>query len=63
MDCDLISKKSLKELKNYLRIRGFKVNGSKKVLVARAFAASENDVKTIKNTVEVDAKLKTEYLA
>ena len=57
MDYDLISK-----LKNYLRI-GLKVNGRKNDLVARVFAASENGVKPIKTAVEVEADLKTEYLA
>ena len=33
------------------------------MLVARVFAVSENDAKPMKTTVEVDAKLKTEYLA
>ena len=60
---DLISKMGLEELENYLRIRGLKVNGSKKELVARVFAASENGVKPIKTAVKVKADLKTEYLA
>ena len=47
MDYDLISKMSLEELKNYLRIRGLKVNGRKNELVARVFAASENGFKPI----------------
>ena len=38
MDYDLISKTSLEELKNYLRIRGLKFNGRKNELVARVFA-------------------------
>ena len=54
---------SLEELKNYLRIRGFKVNERNIELVARLFAASENNVKPIKTAVEVEADLKTEYLA
>ena len=60
MDPGLISKMSLEELKNHLRIRGFKVNGRKKELVAREnnFAASENSVKPIKTTVEVEADFK-----
>ena len=49
MDYDLISTMSFEEVKNYLRIRGLKVNKSKKKLVARAFAASKNGVKPIKN--------------
>ena len=62
MDYDLISKVSLEELKNYLRIRGLKVNGRKNKLVARVFAASKNGVKPIKTAMEVEADLKTEYL-
>ena len=45
MNYDLISKMSLVELKNYLRIRGLKVNVRENELVARVFAASENGVK------------------
>ena len=53
----------LEELKNYLRIRGLKVNRRQNELVAKVFAASENGVKQIKTAVEVEANLKTEYLA
>ena len=61
MDDNLISKMSLEELKNYLRIRG--LNGRKNELVARVFAASKNSVKPIKTAVEIEADLKTKYLA
>ena len=37
MDYDLISKMGLEELKNYLRIRGLKINGRKSKLVVRVF--------------------------
>ena len=63
MDHDLISKISLEEPKNYLRNRNLKFNGRKNQLVARVFAASEDGVKSIKTTVEVEADLKTECLA
>ena len=53
----------LEELKNYLRIRGLKVNRRQNELMAKVFAASENGVKQIKTAVEVEADLKTEYLA
>ena len=53
---------SLEELKKYLRIRALKINGRKKV-VARVLAASENGAKPVKTAVEVEADLKTEYLA
>ena len=63
MDYDLISKIGSEELKNYLRIRGLKVNGRKNELVVRVFAASENGFKPIKTAVKVEADLKTAYLA
>ena len=53
----------MEELKNYLRIRGLKVNGRKNNLVAKVFATSEKDVEPIKIAVEVETDLKTEYLA
>ena len=37
-----MSKMSLEKLKNYLRIRGLKVNGRKNELVVRVFTSSEN---------------------
>ena len=46
-----------------MRIRGLKVNGRKNELETRVFAASENGAKPIKTAVEVEADLKTEYLA
>ena len=63
MDYDLISKMSLEELNNHFRIRGLKVSGQKKELLARVFAPSDNGVKLIKTAVEIEADLKTEYLA
>ena len=63
MDYHLISKISLQELKNYLRIRGLKVNGRKNELVATLFTESENCVKPIKTAVEVEAYLKSKYSA
>ena len=50
----------LEELKNYLRIRGLKVNERKHELVARVFVASENGVKPIKTPVGVEDDLKTD---
>ena len=50
-------------MKNYLRIRGLKVNGRKNNLVAKVFARSEKDVEPIKTAVEVETDSKTEYLA
>ena len=53
----------LEEMKSYLRIRGLKVNGRKNRLVAKVFAASKNGIKPIKTAVQVEADLKTKYLA
>ena len=63
MDYHLISKISLQELRNYLRIRGLKVNGTKNELVATLFTESESCVKPIKTAVEVEAYLKSKYSA
>ena len=63
MDYDLISKMSLEELKNYLRVRALKVNGRKNELMARVFEESEHGVTPIKTAVEVEVDLKTELLA
>ena len=57
----MIEKLNMEELKNYLKIRGLKVTGRKKELVARVFNAQENDVKSVKTVVEVEAVLKNEY--
>ena len=59
MDYELLEKMKVEELKNYLKIRGLKVTGTKKELVARVFAASENGVQPVKTTVESD--LITDY--
>ena len=61
MDYDLIEKMNVEELKNYLRIRGLKVNGRKSELVARVFCASESGIKPVKTAVEIEADLKAEY--
>ena len=61
MDYEMIEKLNMEELKNYLKIRGLKVTGRKKELVARVFNAQENDVKPVKTAVEVEAVLKNEY--
>ena len=64
MDYDLISKLSLEELKNFLRIRSLKViNRRKNELLARVFSASENGVKLIKTALEPEDDLKIEYLS
>ena len=45
---ELLEKVKLQELKNDLKIRGLKVRGTKKELVARVFTASENGVEIVK---------------
>ena len=52
MDYELLEKMKVKELKNYLKIRILKVTGTKKELLARVFAASENGVQPVKAAVE-----------
>ena len=42
MNYELLEKMKVAELINYLKIRRLKVAGTKKGLVARAFAATEN---------------------
>ena len=61
MDYETIEKLNMEKLKNYSKIRGLKVTGTKKELVARVFNAQESDVKPVKTAVEVQAVLKNEY--
>ena len=53
MNHDLLGKMKVKELKSYLKIRDLNETGTKKELVARGFAASENGVQLVKPPVEV----------
>ena len=52
----------VQELKDFLRLRGLKVSGTKSELVARAFVAVENKVQTVKTAEEVQGEIKNEYL-
>ena len=61
MDYDMIAKLTVVELKTYLRLRGLKLSGRKQELIARVFAASENDVQPIQSAPEVEQQLHTEY--
>ena len=61
MDYDLISSMKVEELKYFLKLRGLKVSGRKVELVARVFAASENNVPLVKTAVEIEQDLKLEY--
>ena len=57
----IIRKDESRGLKNYLKIRGLKVTGTKKELVARVFAASENGVQPVNTAVEIESHLITDY--
>ena len=61
MDYELLGNMKVEELRNYLKIRGLKVTGTKKELVARVFAASENGVQPVKTAMEIESNLITEY--
>ena len=61
MDFELLEKMKVEGLKNYMKIRGLKVTGTKKELVARVFAASENGVQPVKTAVELESDLITLY--
>ena len=60
MDYELLDKIKVKELKSYLKIRGLKVKGTKKELIARVFDASENGVQLVKAAIEIECDLITE---
>ena len=61
MDFDMLSKMKVEELKTFLRLRGLKMTGKKAILVARAFAAIENEAPIIKTAEEVEEALSQEY--
>ena len=61
MDFDLFDGMKVDELKSYLRLRGSKVSGKKAILVARAYAAHENNAPVVMTAEEVEAELKVEY--
>ena len=61
MDYELLEKIKVEVLMNYLKIRGLKVTGTKKELVARVFAASKNGVQPVKTAVEIESDLITDY--
>ena len=60
MDYELLDKMEVEELKKYLKIRGVKVAGTKRELVARVFTASGNGVQLAKIAVEIKPDLITE---
>ena len=63
MDFEMVQKMKVDELKMFLRLRDLKVSGKKAELVARVFAASENNVPLKKTAEEVEPDLRDEYQA
>ena len=59
----MVQKMKVDELKMFLRLRDLKVSGKKAELVARVFAASENNVPLKKTAAEVESDLRDEYQA
>ena len=57
-DIELIKGMKVQELKDFLRLRGLKGSGKKAELVARAFVAVENKVKTVKTAEEVQEEIR-----
>ena len=57
----MMSKMSVREMKNYLKVHGLKVSGKKEELIARAFVAVENNVQPIKTAVDVEEDLALYY--
>ncbi len=57
----MVNGMKVEELKKYLRLRGLRVSGRKAELVARVFAAYENNVRPIKTATEVETELHDEY--
>lgn len=53
--------KSLGELKDYLSLRGLRVTGKKRELVARAFSACERNVQVVISDEELRSRLTVEY--
>ena len=61
MDYELLEKMKVEELKNYLKLRALQLTETKKKLIARVFAASENGVQPVKTAVEKESDLNTYY--
>ena len=61
MDFEIISSLTVEELKYYLEVHGLKSSGRKVELVARVFAASENNVPLVQSAVEIEQELQQEY--
>ena len=57
----IIRKDESRGFKELLKILGLKVTGTKKKLVARVFAATENGGQPVKTAVEIESDLITDY--
>ena len=51
----------VKEIKDYLRLRGLKLSGNKELLAARAAIAAENKAPIVKTAQEVQSEIQVEY--
>ena len=62
MNYDLISSLKVEELKSYLKEGGLKTSGRRVELVARVFAACENNVLVVKSAIEIEADLIQDWI-
>ena len=61
MDFERVSSMEVEELKNFLRLRGLKVNGRKEEPVARVFVAIVNNVPLVKTAEEMEKEVSFDY--
>ena len=61
MDYDMIETMKVKELTSFLRLRGLKVSGRKKELVARTWCAIEQGIPIQLTAEEVEKEIQNEY--
>ena len=57
----MVSKIKVDDLKKFFCLRSLKVSGEKAELVARVFAAYENNMQPVKSAAEVEIELEEEY--
>ena len=61
MDYEILEKIKVEDLKNYLKKDGLKETRTKKELVSRVFAASENGFEPVNEAVGLESNLITDY--
>ena len=61
MDFEILGKIKVEDSKNCLKIHDLKVTGTKKGLVSRVFAASENGFEPVNEMVRLESNLITDY--